>query len=294
MHIRITIVLIFVLAIMATRISAQDLMPLFGEPTRVWTSKMWGSPFGACLDTYTTSHWIDGDTVINGLIYYRLRSHTLHDISSIVIFCEGSSHYAEPTIFVREIDGRVYVFDQDQGLLFYDFTASVGDSIPNSPYGINPSMIVVIMVDSIFINGTYRKRQWVEADPGTDPIFVIEGIGSSSGLFKPFTYQLGLSHFIELTCVREQDEVIFGEASCMLVNDIFENNIFPIIIHPNPTTGIINFSDQLTYEIFDATGRFITSGRATTADLTAEPSGLYLIRVSDDTMRSYHRVVLEH
>ena len=31
---------------------AQDVLPLFGEPTRMWTSEMNGSYNGYCLDTW--------------------------------------------------------------------------------------------------------------------------------------------------------------------------------------------------------------------------------------------------
>lgn len=93
--------------------------------------------------------------------------------------------------------------------------------------------------------------------------------------------------------MREQGQVIYGDEFCMLVNSVFETNTPSVGIHPNPTTGIIHFPDKVTYEIFDATGKMIRSGRSNTADITGNPSGLYFLRTLHEDHWSHHKVILE-
>lgn len=299
MLIRMIIGLIFILEINATRISAQDLMPLFGEPTRTWTSEISGATDQYCGETETASHWIDGDTLIDEVIYHRVRSY----IKKIEFYILGMDcnpspiYYSGPTAFVREDSNKVFSLFNGLDHLIYDFNACTGDSIPMAFGWFNGppeslSYRVVTSTDSVWINNTYRKRMWIYAYP--DSTAIIEGIGSTTGLFNSLDHQIGLSHFVNLNCVSEQGETIYSDGSCWFATEIGEMDGSSFTLHPNPTTGIINFSDQVVYEIFDATGRFITSGRSSTADLSAEPQGLYLIRISDGGRRSHHRVILEH
>jgi hypothetical protein len=300
---RLSILLILVLEIASNKISAQDLMPLFGEPTRIWTDSYGGATNQDCSERETASHWIEGDTLIGVFMYQIIRSHIYWDQSYIMGgpgVCSATAEYPGLTAFVREDSNKVYRW-QGEDHLIYDFNAAVGDSIPNISFfnsGVGSLYSYgyrkVDAVDSILVDGMYRKRLQLEILEGwTDTVYVIEGIGSTTGLFSQLQYGMGLSHSQSLICVREQGEIVYGEASCMLVTSIPEKQVRAISLHPNPTTGIINFSDQVNYEIFDATGRFIISGRSSTADLSSEPPGLYLIRISDGVGRSHHRVILE-
>jgi hypothetical protein len=126
-----------------------------------------------------------------------------------------------------------------------------------------------------------------------DSIAVIEGIGSTTGLFSSLDHQLGLSHGQTLVCVREHGTIIYGDQSCILVNRVPEIKSRSISIHPNPTSGIIQFSDQVAFEVFDPTGRIIHSGRSNTTDLSNHPSGIYFIRTLRDGKWSHHKVILE-
>ena len=297
--------LMLILGPQAIDSTAQELMPLFGEPTRTWTSRFWGSSFGDCLETWRTRHATDGDTLISEVNYQRIRSYTTYTLSSIQVFCDESSYNYGPNIFIREDSGKVHMYMPNEDLLIYDLTLNVGDSIPEvftSAFGTisisnDPQHREIIAIDSIMIDGTFRKRMLLELhEYSMDTTAIIEGIGSTSGLFNPFSDRAGISHFLELSCVAENGESIYtseGSPSCFLTNNISEEDSDRSSIHPNPSTGIIHFSDQLAFDVFDPTGRMIQSGRSTTTDLSDHPSGIYFVRTLHDGQWSHHKVIIE-
>ena len=292
--------LMLILGPQAIDSTAQELMPLFGEPTRTWTSSFGGATDQICSQLETASHWIDGDTLIEGIAYKRVRSHIYWDQSYIMGGpgeCDATAEYPGLTAFVREDSNRVYRWAGIERLI-YDFNAQAGDTIPscghfNAPPEQYCYSRIIEFVDSVEINGSFRKRMRLMNYFADDTLAIIEGIGSTSGLFSLLDLQVGLSHFQRLICVREYGEIIFGDGSCMLVNSVPERVASPIRVHPNPSTGIIHFSDQLAFEVFDPTGRMMRSGRSTTTDLSDHPSGIYFVRTLHDGQWSHHKVILE-
>jgi len=73
-----------------------------------------------------------------------------------------------------------------------------------------------------------------------------------------------------------------------------------IVLSPNPTKGIIQFnaqSDLLSYTLYDGQGRQLQtetlSGICTSANLTAQPTGLYFVKVTSSAGSKVFKVVKE-
>ncbi|MCC6401438.1 MAG: T9SS type A sorting domain-containing protein [Flavobacteriales bacterium] len=268
-----------------TDIAAQTYIPLFGDTTRMWTSTISGSAEGDCLDTWVTTHWIDEDTVIDGTTYTRVRSRERHYVTPLMDWCQSVTEYPGQDTYVREVGHAVFArSDWSTESLIYDLDAVVGDTIP---YPINAYEngsgwhAIVVQVDSILVNGTYRTRQTVSDGPNEgDTVRVIEGIGATTAPFGFLSQQLGLSHFGRLDCVRESGQVIFGDTWCELIT-----GIAPTVVRrqsapfPNPATDHVTFDERFTtYKITDVYGRTVIQGIGNHADVLRLPSGTYLVR----------------
>lgn len=125
-------------------------------------------------DTILLRYTIHGDTTINETQYSKL--------------CIESGDTANPKINsiggLREIDKKIYYKGQtiigggnDEEYLIYDFSKQVGDTIKHDSYGGFYS--VVLDIDSVIIDGDYRKRYQVDNHWFyQNPDYIIEGIGS--------------------------------------------------------------------------------------------------------------------
>jgi hypothetical protein len=73
-----------------------------------------------------------------------------------------------------------------------------------------------------------------------------------------------------------------------------------IVLSPNPTKGIIQFnaqSDLLSYTLYDGQGRQLQtetlSGLSTSANMSAQPTGLYFVKVTSSAGSKVFKVVKE-
>lgn len=274
----------------ASSVLAQTHVPLFNEPTRIWTSTYSGTVDAYCSDTWTTSFWLSGDSIINDTTYQRVASRGIYFqgyINAPQYACTTSYFFDGVHRFVREFDRKVYArYGSTPERLIYDFTVEVGDTIP-IPSNMDGFQYqgVVTTIDSIEVNGTYRKRFIIPEIPGygTGVACVIEGIGGCRGLFQELYGQMGLSHFTLLDCVMEQGSSIYGEDECNLYTTVAGGlSTRSIIVAPNPSPGhfyISGMAQRSVLEIFDAQGRLIMRPNGDLIDLSGKPSGLYLLRI---------------
>ena len=280
---------LFAIVVPCTRTAAQTYIPFFGDTTRMWTSTISGSAEGDCLDTWVTTHWIDGDTVIDGTTYTRVRSRERHYVSPLMDWCQSVTESPGPDTYVREVGHAVLArSDWSTESLIYDLDAVVGDTIPypaNAYENGSGWHTIVVQVDSILVNGTYRTRQTVSdgPDPG-DTVRVIEGIGATTAPFGTLAHQMGLSHFGRLDCVRESGQVIFGDTWCELITGIVPHaSRTRTPPHPNPARHTVHLDDALrSYDLVDHLGRTLLHGTGHAADIRGLSAGAYLIRGWDE------------
>ncbi|MBK8226706.1 MAG: T9SS type A sorting domain-containing protein [Flavobacteriales bacterium] len=293
--------------VIALPLRAQVHVPLFDEPARVWTSSFSGTVTAICMDTWTTSFWLSGDTIMNDTTYQKVVSHGLYYESYINAppnACTTSYFFNGQTRFVREFERKVYARHANASeRLIYDFTAEVGDTIPfpSNAEGYQ-EWGVVSAIDSVEVNGTYRKRFIIPEIPGfgNGIPHVIEGIGGCTGPFNELYGQMGLSHGTHLNCVVEHGVPIYGDTFCPNYTRIENVQSAPIIsIAPNPSTGQFVISGVVgpcALEVFDSRGGLLRQLLSDQIDLSDEPSGLYHLRVLGPNGRlfSSHRLVVQH
>lgn len=145
-----------------------------------WTSRYIENDGGHCGAPAVCT--IMGDTIIEGRKYNAL------------VCASYEKRFVVP---IRESDKKIYAYITDRDILFYDFEAGVGDSIPNchidpvySQSGLEfeeYGYAHIIKTDSIMLlNGQKAKRQFFDKGRPED----IEYIGSAEGIFSCWGYPL--------------------------------------------------------------------------------------------------------
>ena len=124
------------------------------------TSKQWNTlaaGVGVCAvvgyeNTY--SNKLFGDTIINNRRYFKLFKST-----------DSLQLYWEQIGFLREdpINKLVYFRSGENEGLIYNFNLSIGDSIyiNNFYMGFLDALLICNSIDSVNINGTYKKRYYL-------------------------------------------------------------------------------------------------------------------------------------
>jgi hypothetical protein len=218
-------------------------------------------------DTIQRRYGLHGDTTINNINYNRL----------CIERGDTANPEIEPIGGLREKNKKIYYYGKDflgtplnEEILLYDFTKEIGDTIfHDSFFGF---ISVVLAIDSVNINGNFRRRykvnnHWYYHNPD----YIIEGIGSVlNGLLGNVTGILECGpHYWEHICFRQNGRVIylnpaydqcFPENLMMGVRNI--SNDPNLQLYPNPVAGELNIhnnSDQevLYVKIIDINGRTV-------------------------------------
>lgn len=127
----------------------------------------------------------------------------------------------------------------------------------------------------------------------------LTGLNVANGINSSFTF-FHVSQNPLLTCIQVDDAAYsttnwtnvdntatFSENCALVGMDELDNTQFEL--YPNPTSGEINFSEPISGELMDLTGKVILGFRqARTIDISELVSGMYMIRTEGG---SVHRVV---
>lgn len=184
-------------------------------------------------DDFTYS--IEGDSTLGLFTYKKLRkSGSAHTHCSFGSFVNNYSYYNSITAFIREdvASKKVYCNTPSSSgeILLYDFNANVGDTMSNYDM-----CSVVSSIDSILIGSTYRKRFNIQGSTYS----VIEGIGSTAGLFEPFC---PFENSGTLNCFRQEFQTLYPDNSslCVAFTSVEDNNSTSefIKMYPNPVHDI--------------------------------------------------------
>jgi hypothetical protein len=264
----------------------------FPKKNAVWTNRDgtvnssstgidWELPFSYCME--------QGDTSINSIIYSKVN------------YCGGAYHGA-----LRDNKGKIYYIPKDSSteLLIYDFTLKNGDSV--SVYCILGGKIYPfrefkydhVRIDSVFIKGAYRKTinlngyKW------------IEGIGNTKGLFvESFANVSGWA--TQLLCMSDNDTTLFpsfsvGPCSTIVgINETTANESMELF--PNPTMGKFQLQAEKNpirmIELIDVVGKTISSrsvkDKIVEADISSLSPGMYVVRITDSTGKTFIKKVLK-
>jgi hypothetical protein len=206
--------------------------------------------------------------------------------------------------FRSDTNQRVFFVPPDSTVekTIYDFSVQTKDTIVFERSGRNYSyMAVVLNVDSVLIQDSYRKR--IQLDNND---FWIDGIGSVKGLF--YTYNnFDSFHEFQLLCFKENDVPIYyyhylcGDWWCNLVTDISpsQQNIHLVQIYPNPVIDVSRISideDFSQINIYDVSGFKIHTYFPDIESIEIRRKdfkpGIYIIEVISNSRNTYHQKVI--
>lgn len=299
-------------------------------PLLLWTSYSFGQsyrPFpegDAQWSGYTTAlyccgpgsntvecqriYYFDADTVINSLTYHTI----LFDEACLTSYMwdpwppwtTGQTGVIGGYLRQDTIARRVYQWTPALGdTLLYDFNMGLGayplTSIPSAP-------LDIIEIDSVLLGDGWHKR-WVlnATDYSMTPYTVIEGVGSSFGLFGPMYPPFESSQ--DLVCFTADDLLVYQWTQmiegigCDLSVGI-RPPAGPFVasnIRPNPFDQYIaiDLLDQgpIQFMFVDATGSLAYAGTTTgTIDARTLVAGHYiLVLTSPDGSKLLQRSVVK-
>jgi hypothetical protein len=274
----------------------------FPDSNAVWCGNdQWFDGF--CDHTDVSTVYFGNDTLLNGNIYHTLRK-SGYVYSSL---CGGGNYYYYPFIAaIRQdtLQHTVFMYDTSTAgdTVFYNFNLQLGDTLDRSKvwWG-NVNLYIVSSVDSIMINGLYRKRYNYNTTPGCPPdSSIIEGIGGTSQLMSLpsncFEYYTALTSF-------EQNGIgMYPNASsnCDIISGVknfVSSNYFHI--YPNPAHNLLNVECNLPnaeLKIYDVMGRVVYSTTLNSKHQTLNPGlspAVYFVRVSDGEKMAVQKLVVE-
>jgi hypothetical protein len=199
------------------------------------------------------------------------------------------NHYTGYALRDDSAQHTVYFYDVAQEQVFLDFNFQIGDTL--SSHGI-PWVFpfAITSIDSVLIGGSYRKRynfQSLIGVPAADTS-IIEGIGSTSGLFwEPWNFFERGGHLDCFSLFNNQLYPVFNSTPCgiMAVDEISKsNNLFEVF--PNPFNDKLNFTfksegvnEIILYDL--ASRKLLRQEFSKTLSLNTEQlaKGLYLYEV---------------
>jgi len=247
----------------------------------------------------TTAYKFENDTIINGKSYNMIyKCHLDSTLSNWILWNHN---------FIREDSlGGVFKLSYNTEKQLYTFNLEVGDSVfAEVQLGGHDIYAFVDTVDSILINGDYRKRivfeEWFRET-------WIEGIGSIQSTIEPFANR---HHTCtdDLLCVDDNGILIYQNQEwndCYIFYaGIIERNKQSSFIKtvPNPITdeSVVEIDGpghgQHQLQLFNSSGKLlrtdIFNGKKYIMKKEGLPSGLYLLKMTTGNSFHYGRIVIE-
>lgn len=237
----------------------------FPDSNAVWNIYNYSSdPYmpSNCVQIGTYSYFMQGDTLINSNLYHKIFVPFFDMINNQPNLCNHFYPIIGYAGAIRqEIQSKkVWVVFKDSlsETLLYDFSLTVGDTMHLISQYCPPEDILVTQIDSILLDGNYRKVL------SNNHIKIIEGIGSINGLFEASCRNF--SPIWNLTCFRQNGNTVYPDSvtNCELITLVpnSSNQIYSIIPVPNPfhvftRIKIPNYYENigLTISIYDVYGK---------------------------------------
>lgn len=259
-------------------------------------------------------YYLNGSESINGNIYWNLHERgvgvTLENIPGDDYDCYNTFTFDNFLGLLRQ-EGEIIYFTPEDDLeneeLLFDFSLSIGDTIPQSlSFDEDISGYCVVSdIDSIYMYDNYYKRFYFEAQYETmyEEDFYIEGIGHNAGLIIPYGLGFEILYFARAYRKGEIPYYQFpdGEGCDFSVSiNEQEGEKFGFEIYPNPVYDqlqlkIANSIQVKNIRIYSISGKALMNlSPSKSIDISGLPSGMYLLEVeSVDGFKEFKRFVKE-
>jgi hypothetical protein len=288
----------------------EDLVPCFNysepennlDPASEWRVDYYMAEPGYFYNSFYKD-FIDGDTMINALRYYK-------------VYSSGYSYlnWAPPEYYnyfehqlhglLREENGKWYTLYEGQDTVLFDFTLDIHDTVYSPFTFFVDSPIIVSGIDSIMVDGEYRRRLHLSPEYPAGAQYIIESIGATSGLFENMAF---FEWGSDLACFAKNGVSLWGESEeeCDLAVNINENKNISrnCAIYPNPAKDYTNIfipSDygKVKITIIDSYGKiafldFNEDGSLVNIPLNTYQPGLYLILIGNDSQKHTVKLLVQ-
>jgi len=230
-----------------------------------------------------------GDTVINSFKYYKLYTYSIY-LPSVG---RADTMPLQFSKYVRNNDKKqlVYLYDNSNEEVLYDFNLKIGDTILNATYGkIDGRLNIPIVknIDSVMICGIYHKRYRTQYYNGTynDTSSLIEGIGMNMTLFgAPDLIDAGEQTY--LCCYTERGDNICSKCDLLLSIKKGEPISEDVKIFPNPVSSELSIRSSIPINdvsIFSLIGQTLfkntgLNSQIITINTENLNKGIYLIKL---------------
>lgn len=213
---------------------------------------------------------------------------------------------------------KIYIVPEDSTneYLFYDFSKNVGDTVFNvySEYDlVTPTLshVRIDSIDSVLVNTIYLKRFWLHCFYSTHPLYPtggdstqwVEMAGGVGGLFSGVMPVTSSSSAL-LECMNYNDTIYQpnygGWGACGVffgLDEMVNDALFSIF--PNPSTGIVTVKmkakgEATIYNLLgEVIGKWKLEKEETKTDLSAQPKGIYFVRITAEGKSYSQKIVKE-
>ena len=284
----------------------------FPVDSALWRENSGDWPCTCCRDYQLT---IDGDTLVSGLSYHKLKWHgVIHTLPNTMYgfpydywgcgsnpMFEYLSHGLAPDdysgAYREDIPAKkIYYLPSGQSTdtLLYNFNLMVGDTLPKTYNNLSYAINVVNSIDSVIVGSAYHKRFNIfDAGSGSSLSYVslIEGVGSTFGLYAQLVPPFEGQNI--LNCFWANDSLAYPVgAYCFPLTVGLTGYYAPdnnISLYPNPSFGKFQVSiSGLNYsklEITDVLGEItyhtVVKNKITELDLSDKVAGIYFLKLYD-------------
>ena len=281
-------------------INAQEYHPLIEEGKSWDDIACWFCV--VCPDVAQRYYYTGEDTLIDGLVYSKIGSYDFVSVSE----SEICPPYAVDTVpnpgfrYVHEdvVARRVYLHDNSQPVLLYDFSLEVGDTLISDLVTFSYVFVVEEIDEVVLLNGETRKRWLFDSEEwGTGGLYRMytEGIGMETGLFGDF---IQFEWWSSLSCVQLNNEHLWednshGWGTCWGL--VGENEIATedLQIYPNPASDYIRISTPKNFvkaevKIFNSLGQLVfenaIQSENTIVDVSDFKRGMYFVMIKSENV----------
>ena len=261
-----------------------------------------------CSTTGGVRVFFEGDTTVNGFSYSKIYEYPpIFPLNQPGPFCapfgvDTTQSGLNTWYAFREdsIAQKVYIYDFNavSEYLLYDFNLQPGDTFISSyTTGGNPYIVDSIQTITTY-DGVNRRIYFFNHPSFSAPKFIIEGIGSSSGMYLPMLDAIGAGTW--LTCVLDHNISLLSYIqyssfmTCSQMVSVYENvGEFNVSLKPNPSYGLVtidhSYPKGLRINVYEPYGRLIYSEysdqMSVLIDLSMYNPGIYFVELAGQDQR---------
>ena len=269
----------------------------FQFETSIWQESSYA------LATYSSEYEIsaEGDTIIDGKNYYKLRKKGYEYIY------DGDTNMTD-TFEIDYYWGAIREYDfklveciyagYDTPFQIYDFNLEEGDTAQIFDFAHGIMDAKVTKVDTVEICGTLRNRYEIRFIGPWLPIpaYLIDGIGSTNGIlpqYELFESAVFLECYSNSTCDCFDATVSTQQVN----NDEIDIHVYPNPVSQNEITVSFSNAQSSSIEIYNSLGQFVYKSTIDfdyhTINCMNWPNGCYFLKIKNDKWQQTGTIILQ-